>query len=334
MNLRYELIDIGTLPNGTWSEAKGINDHGHVVGWSDTDDRFFDGFIWDGVTMTALGTNRENDGSRATAVNDLDQVIGATHPPFREVYNGRPYMPFVYENGAISYLPLVDNAWLQLHDINNHSEVVGVWETWESRTPGKIVGGRLRSVVIRDGVMVDLFATGWPLDSELHATAINDRGEIAGGAYADDFRHAALWQNGSVRDLGTLGRWSMAADVNNRGHVVGSSETHAEDEVAFLWDGSEMVALGTLPGRSQSMAYGLNDGGQIVGQSCRWQEVLDFHDPHAILWQNGEIHDLNNVVRDLDGLEILSAVDINNHGQIACVGHREGIRRALLLNPL
>ena len=78
-------------------------------------------------------------------------------------------------------------------------------------------------------------------------------------------------------DLGTLGgASSRAQDLNNSNQVVGYATTAAGQEHAFLFsdangnsvaDPGEMIDLGTLPGDAASYAYGINDGGGIVGTS-------------------------------------------------------------------
>lgn len=72
-----------------------------------------------------------------------------------------------------------------------------------------------------------------------------------------------------------------------------------------------MQDLSTLPGDVLSIAYSLNDTGQIVGQSCDASGSC-----RACLWQNGAATDLNSLVAPGSLLHLLVAFDINNNGQI------------------
>jgi len=50
-------------------------------------------------------------------------------------------------------------------------------------------------------------------------------------------------------DLGTLGgRQSFAAAINNRGQIVGSSDTPTNQTHGFLWEDGAMIDLGALGG--------------------------------------------------------------------------------------
>jgi len=134
---------------------------------------------------------------------------------------------------------------------------------------------------------------------------------------------AFFWQNGAMRDLGTLGSGTdaMAALINERGQVVGWSYTNSDPSDicaanynlplttgSFLWeDGKGMLDLGGLGGTC-TIATDLNDRGQVVGQSWLTGDATQ----HAFRWdrEHGLI-DLGTL-----GGDFSSAQAINNTGQV------------------
>ena len=126
------------------------------------------------------------------------------------------------------------------------------------------------------------------------ANSINNRGWLAGysNLAGNQSRHAALWRDGALTDLGTLGgpnsavTWSVKS---NSGLVAGIAQTSTPDplgeawssaafypgatgtgyiNLGFAWENGQMRALPTLGGNN-GFATGANSRGQIVG----WAET-------------------------------------------------------------
>src|SRR5207249_176460 len=142
--------------------------------------------------------------------------------------------------------------------------------------------------------------------------------DVSGVAAMRALGHAFLWDNGWMRDLGTLPGYdySMALGINNAGRVVGYSFTATTQSLptpsrACLWDNGTMSDLGTLPEANDSEAFGLNDRGAVVGDSGN-----DSLDGHGVLWQAGNVTDLGDL-----GRPGTSAHAINDAGQVVGGSH-------------
>ena len=180
--------------------------------------------------------------------------------------------------------------------------------------------------------------------------AINDGGWVAGWSnQSDGTRHAALWRNGSITDLLTLGGPNSTVawpGLNNAGMIVGISQTAEVDPLdeswsceeggflpggstnlicrGFVWENGVMRELPTLGG-NHGFAAGVNSFGKVVG----WAET-PVHDPtcsplsaqvlqfRAVIWDpkdgsNGKIK--TRELPPFPGDSTSAATAINDRGQ-------------------
>jgi probable HAF family extracellular repeat protein len=141
---------------------------------------------------------------------------------------------------------------------------------------------------------------------------------------------AAIDVDGLKIDLGTLGgpnSWMNWGQINDRGQVVGYSETAVPDPDGedvcgfgtgltcrpFLWQKGHMRALPTVGGNN-GQASGINNRGEIAGYAET--PVVDSGCPpykttSAVLWEKGKAQPLPTVGSDPDGI----AYGINDQGQ-------------------
>lgn len=302
-------------------------------------------------TITDLGT-LGGSSSQAYGINDKGQVVGSSF------FSGGE-RAFLWEKGTMQNLgSLGGNSWA--YDINNAGQVVGM-----SYTANPVQ----RAFLWANGTIQDLGTLG---GSTSYAYGISDAGQVIGEAAVNDeaeIVHAFLWQNGLMQSLGTLGGGaSRAYGINSSGEVVGSSMTGGNpgNTHAFLSQNGTMQDLGTLAGVDYSIAYAINNAGQVVGESFRaflWQNgslqdlgtlggptsiAYDINDnglvvgsstnssevERAFLWENGQMKDLNTMIPADSGWVLREARGINQHGQIVGFGVINGQTHGFLLTPL
>jgi len=210
-----KMIDLGTL-GGRSSGATAINDHGQIVGTSQTTDGAVRGFIWERGKMTDVGAQSLAIFTHTVAINERGQVIAVI---------GFPGHTYLWQNGKTIRLgsPDLRGYPLVCRGVRRAS--------CPPHCPGPECG--------RWGTV---------------ATAIDDRGEVVGMSRTNgaDGR-AFLWRNRKITDLGTLGGYSSEAlAINNRGMVVGWSDTkpvpwtnafRAPGTRPFLWQNGRMIKL-------------------------------------------------------------------------------------------
>lgn len=246
------------------TRAHAINDRGDVAGSFNLDMVTTHACIWTDGELQDLGTLPGGSSSVAMGINKARQVTGWSRVA------GAINHAFIYQDGVMTDLGTLGGFRSHGMAINRAGHVAGASDRSD---------GGFRAFLHDGAAMHDLGTlngTGWSW-----ANALNDAGGVVGRAGPGDVsfgpHRAALFRNGQVIDLGTLGgAYSEALGINNAGHIVGwstSSGTNngAQSTKAFLYRNGQMISLVhrldpvTGAGWKLRMATGINDAGQIVG---------------------------------------------------------------------
>jgi len=148
------------------------------------------------------------------------------------------------------------------------------------------------ATLISNGTRVSLGTFG-PKDGST-AMAINNSGQVTGYDYLANRKaqsQAFLYSSGKLTNITSASMFpfgSTATAINDSGKVVGYAWPTGAIDHAFLYSGGKMTDLGTLGGGSTdtSVALGINDAGQVVGDSTIGGQS------HGFLYSGGKMTDL------------------------------------------
>ncbi len=270
---RYGVTDLGVLPGAAGSVAGGLNDRGDVVGYCTPAVENFNetGFVWRNGVMTDTGKLPKGLYSYATAINSLGTAVG--------------------DGDTGNYRP----------------------QSWATGPNG----------------LVNIFPNG---GGNTHAIAINDSGVICGyytkslSGWVSSWK-AALWTPDAkdprkyrTTELPILvgldptfkGTAAFPSAFNQSGQAAGYAANEVIGQHACFWNNDaahSIVDLGTYPGDWSSLAWGMNDLGQVAGES---------HPPFGsrpVVWNNDAAHTALELAL-LPGDNYGSATALNNLGQI------------------
>jgi len=301
----YAVRDLGTLGTGGLTLPYAINDQGWVTGVSYVGDQR-QAFLWrPGVGMQSLGTlSFDHPESAGLDINNRGQVVGWS----------RPADSWFDTNGVVwsPGQPARDMGSVSVVAINDRGEMVGSHR------------------VSADGTVS-------ALPEGFRAGAINNHGHVAGTMITEQGQHVFTLEGGTLRELPALSdpfEWALAEAMNDHGLVVGAS-AQGGDTHAVLWRQGALVDLGDFGGGAfMSRAYGVNNGGYIVGFGTA--DGVGLGEQRAALWNpNLEMFDINDMLQPGSGWTLTSAMGINAHRQVIALGYNSvGEYRAVLLTPM
>ena len=316
----YSATDLGTL-GGAESTATSISRRGYVVGTSQRADLVPHAFLWserDG--MQDLGTLTDRT-SRATDINGHCHVVGASrvtdiwerdtgtrteiYPEHAIRWSREGGMRDIYSSDGQNSVATA---------INDRGDIVGTLHYYGEVT--------LEGFVLwADGDCSDrLWRSPRSSSGDFLVPAdIDTDGRIVGTSFGVEpvSGDAFMWsEDEGERALGTLGgQEGEATAINDRGQVVGNSQTADGTVHAFVWSPDEgMSDLGTLGG-NYSEATDVNDRGQVVGNSQTADGTV-----HAFIWSPDEgMRDLGTL-----GGDYSRANGINEREQIVGESRTDG----------
>ncbi|MBX3259756.1 MAG: hypothetical protein KIS78_01930 [Labilithrix sp.] len=271
------ITNLGVLPGSNdFSRGYAINAAGVVVGESDNNTSR--AFRWEAGVMTDLGT-LGGASAVATSINDDGVIVGASS-------NGATSRAFKYVAGTMSALPSLDGSTTtpsRATSINAAGDVVGYSRNASGVTRGTM--WRADGTIVNLGYLV-AGSLSWAFDVNAHRTVVGSA--VVGVTPSNSsIYHPFLWDDGAMRDLGTLGGFTHAEAmaINDDGWVVGYSGNFYNSPTtgaaaAVLWVGDEIydlnVVLPANSGWTLLAAMDINAHGDIVGYGRKDGVIASF----------------------------------------------------------
>jgi probable HAF family extracellular repeat protein len=215
------------------------------------------------------------------------------------------------------------NSWIWWGGINEQGEAVGQAETAATDTDGEDFCGFGTNLTCRPFIWQNGEKRALPTlgGNNGLATAINNRGQIAGKAQtkvADSgcppyqIAPPVVWEKGKAQQLPTVAGDpdGYALGINDLGQIVGGTGTcSAGDLHAVLWENGNVIELPNLGSISfGNEAFAINNRGEIVGEVSS-PDGATFY---AALWHKGTVTSLGTLPGDFAAI----ATGINDKGQV------------------
>lgn len=297
----------------------------------------------------------------ATDLNDRGMVTG--HAETADGNRG-----FLYRNGRLTPLGLLDGRDSYGEAINNRGDVVGA---------ASDANGLSQPVLFRNGRVIDLrpgLGVGGTLAGGF-AIGINSAGVITGeyagqGAFIHDGTHGqflnldgshsgrgvdinnagtvlvdkdlenglrpGLYRDGTVTWLPALHENAnvSAGAINNAGDVVGTESFDGYSRVLLYSHGAVQAIEPIYAGGSLS-SYDINERGWIVGELDQPIGGGTFQG-NAYLYRDGTVHNLNDLLTPAarSDWHLIFATGINERGQVVGVGFTNGRAVGFIATPV
>jgi uncharacterized membrane protein len=328
----YSAVDLGVPEGFDAATPIAVNNNGVAV-LSATKGETSGIFIVENGSFTQVG--EKDEVAHATSIDDANTVGGWVEGA-SDGSGPAPDVPALLTAGGQVEMP-GDRLDGRVYALLQDGRAVGEAAIDASRSA--------RKAVIWDSQEVNPLK-GIPKDGASAALDLNALGQIAGWIESTEngvtTRTAVLMSvESDPVPLGDIGRSiSEAVAISQQGLVVGNSVPVASDAVlygngtaAFSWTDGTVTQLQTLDGQAWSRANDVNSFGLVAGTVGLGAPATASAATMAVVWAPDALLDLNQVTDGLAGLTLVSAVSINELGQILCGAvDAGGVSRAVLLS--
>jgi probable HAF family extracellular repeat protein len=242
----------------------------------------------------------------ARGINDVGRVVGEA-----SVGVNRSHAFSWSELGGVRDLGTLGGSLSAAHAINFRGQIVG-WATTATEIPHAFL------VTVGQPNLRDLGVPAGGVAS--FASDVNDDGTVVGHwvTQGSEFRAFTWTDADGMRDLAGVSGFAHteATSINASGQVVGIGTTASGSVRALVWSAGVGTEVGTLPGHTESVAWGINSLGHIVGSSRNGAGPQ-----HAFRFtSSGGMRDLGV----LPGMDWSIARDVSDNGLVVGVSGRTG----------
>ena len=335
----YTVTDLKPLLGGNFSQAFSVNNTGVSGGQSNLTDATQRAVVWakgstSPILIGAGGVNSAIFGVNENGQAEVQSELAESDPNnsnFCGYGTDRKCVPFRWQGGALTALPLLGGNNGAVGGINSRGEISG-WAETATLDPACAAPQKLDFEAVVWGPGVGEMRRLRPLSGDTVSMSIwiNDAGQAVGtsGSCADTGllpighgAHPVLWdKNGTPLNIGALDPThefgGIALSINNKGQVVGAANQQDGSFRPFLWSaagGARILQL--LPGAVGGGASAINDNGDAIGQSF---DADGF--PSPVLWRNGGAPQNLNDLAPGSSLYLIWPTTINARGDVSGFG--------------
>jgi uncharacterized membrane protein len=312
------------FPGGVHTRINGINEHGDIVGsYKLAGESQHALLVQEGeyiplAQATVLGAYP----SVAYKINQHGDVVG-----WYATEDGAPH-GFLLSKGAVTTLDFPYAACTPATcdtyaiGINDSGTVVGFWNLYDA--DGNLI--EQHGYTWNQGVFTQIDYPGLPFTG---LTAINNKGEILGGAGANP---AAGSQTLFIYSKGHFNLFNVnipgatywqANDFNDSGQVAGMWADGAGNYHGWLLSGANLTSV-DFPGATNTTMWGIDKAGRVVGS--HYESPTEMHG-----YLGSPTAPLTYTSIDYPGAMATATYDITNNGNIVGSYRTTGVRHALLI---